>query len=197
MPRTVGSTRSDPGRMVSASADGIRGRTWACRWGVCKNQPSMFRIRISPTSTRASASPASDSSAGSSDQMRSSHAYATGLAAIVERMAARRHNSSLVWPLLAARGPLWVLMKALRLYSGAGSLRANQVAVVAPIWRIIRNDRESRSPTRSTDGPMRTRFHANRSFQATELLLQERTPREVEAAQPRAEEVKARPTFAN
>ena len=40
-------------------------------------------------------------------------------------------------------------------------------------------------------GVMRTRFHAEPIIQATELLLQERTPRDVAVARPRAEEVKA------
>jgi cyclic beta-1,2-glucan synthetase len=39
------------------------------------------------------------------------------------------------------------------------------------------------------DGTMRTRFHAEPMIQATELLLQERTPRDVAVARPRAEEV--------
>jgi cyclic beta-1,2-glucan synthetase len=39
------------------------------------------------------------------------------------------------------------------------------------------------------DGIMRTRFHAEPMIQATELLLQERTPRDVAVAHPRAEEV--------
>ena len=39
------------------------------------------------------------------------------------------------------------------------------------------------------DGVMRTRFHAEPMVQATELLLQERTPRDVAVAHPRAEEV--------
>ena len=38
---------------------------------------------------------------------------------------------------------------------------------------------------------MRARFHAEPIIQATELLLQERTPRDVAVAHPRAEEVKA------
>ena len=38
---------------------------------------------------------------------------------------------------------------------------------------------------------MRARFHAEPIIQATELLLQERTPRDVAVARPRAEEVKA------
>ena len=41
------------------------------------------------------------------------------------------------------------------------------------------------------DGAMRARFHAEPIIQATELLLQERTPRDVSVARPRAEEVKA------
>jgi len=41
------------------------------------------------------------------------------------------------------------------------------------------------------EGVMRARFHAEPSVQATELLLQERTPRGVAVARPRAEEVKA------
>ena len=42
-----------------------------------------------------------------------------------------------------------------------------------------------------SDGAMRARFHAEPIIQATELLLQERTPRDVALARPRAEEVKA------
>jgi cyclic beta-1,2-glucan synthetase len=40
-------------------------------------------------------------------------------------------------------------------------------------------------------GAMRTRFHADPIVQATELLLQERTPRDVAVARPRAEDVNA------
>ncbi|MGZ6251660.1 MAG: GH36-type glycosyl hydrolase domain-containing protein [Candidatus Binataceae bacterium] len=42
-----------------------------------------------------------------------------------------------------------------------------------------------------SEGVMRTRFHADPIIQATELLLQERTPRDVAVARPRAEDVKA------
>ncbi len=41
------------------------------------------------------------------------------------------------------------------------------------------------------EGAMRARFHAGPMVQATELLLQERTPRDVLVARPRAEEVAA------
>src|SRR3989337_3850218 len=40
-------------------------------------------------------------------------------------------------------------------------------------------------------GTMRARFHTEPIVQATELLLQERTPRDVAVARPRAEEVQA------
>jgi cyclic beta-1,2-glucan synthetase len=40
------------------------------------------------------------------------------------------------------------------------------------------------------DGAMRARFHSEPIIQATELLLQERTPRDVAVAHPRADEVK-------
>ncbi len=43
------------------------------------------------------------------------------------------------------------------------------------------------------DGSIRARFHADPRIRATELLLQERAPREVALAHPRAEEVKAAP----
>ena len=45
------------------------------------------------------------------------------------------------------------------------------------------------------DGKMRGRFHAEPSVQATELLLQERAPRDVSAVLPRAEEVKTAAPF--
>ena len=45
------------------------------------------------------------------------------------------------------------------------------------------------------DGIMRTRFHAEPMVQATELLLQERTPRDVAVAHPRAEEVGTSSSF--
>ena len=41
------------------------------------------------------------------------------------------------------------------------------------------------------DGAMRSRFHAEPIVRATELLLQERTPRDVPVTRPRTEEVAA------
>jgi cyclic beta-1,2-glucan synthetase len=46
-------------------------------------------------------------------------------------------------------------------------------------------------------GAMRARFHAEPMVQATELLLQERTPRDVAVAHPRAEEVRTTATVRN
>ncbi len=46
------------------------------------------------------------------------------------------------------------------------------------------------------DGRMRARFHAEPMIQATELLLQERVPRDVAVAHPRAEEVRVAATEA-
>jgi cyclic beta-1,2-glucan synthetase len=47
------------------------------------------------------------------------------------------------------------------------------------------------------DGKMRARFHSEPSIQATELLLQERAPRDVSAVLPRAEEVQAAAPLTN
>ena len=47
------------------------------------------------------------------------------------------------------------------------------------------------------DGKMRARFHAEPIVQATELLLQERTPRDVAVAHPRSEEVKTAATVSD
>jgi cyclic beta-1,2-glucan synthetase len=47
------------------------------------------------------------------------------------------------------------------------------------------------------DGEMRARFHAEPSIQATELLLQERAPRDVSVVRPRAQEVAAATPLAN
>ncbi len=50
---------------------------------------------------------------------------------------------------------------------------------------------------RCCDGRMRERFHSDVTVQATELLLQERTPRDVSVAHPRAEEVGTAARFAD
>ncbi len=47
------------------------------------------------------------------------------------------------------------------------------------------------------DGKMRARFHREPMIQASELLLQERMPRDVAVAHPRAEEVKTSPALAD
>ncbi len=47
------------------------------------------------------------------------------------------------------------------------------------------------------DGEMRARFHAEPSIQATELLLQERAPRDVSIVRPRAQDIAAATPLAN
>ena len=111
--------------------------------------------------------------------------YATGLAAMVDPQAA---VDNFVWlAALGARGRFG-FYEALdytrsRLPEGADMVivRAfmahHQGMTVVAIANVL------------FDGRMRARFHAEASVQATELLLQERTPRDVSVAHPRAEEV--------
>ena len=47
------------------------------------------------------------------------------------------------------------------------------------------------------DGAMRARFHAEPIIQATQLLLQERIPRDVLVAHPELTKLRPRPTSAN
>ena len=74
--------------------------------------------------------------------------------------------------------PLWLLRGA-RLHRHAAFPRTRPWPSCTPIWRITRECRSWRSPMFSTTGVMRARFHAEPRMQATELLLQERTPRDV------------------
>jgi cyclic beta-1,2-glucan synthetase len=111
--------------------------------------------------------------------------YATALAAMVDPQAATRNFVRLAE--MGARGR-YGFYEALdytpsRLPEGVGVtiVRAfmahHQGMTVVAIANVL------------FDGRMRARFHAESSVQATELLLQERTPRDVSVAHPRAEEV--------
>lgn len=112
--------------------------------------------------------------------------YATGLAAMVDPQAATLNFNRLA--AIGARGR-YGFYEALdytrsRLPQGAACVivRAfmahHQGMTIVAIANVL------------FDGRMRARFHAESSVQATELLLQERTPRDVSVAHPRAEEVK-------
>ncbi|HUP37231.1 MAG TPA: glucoamylase family protein [Candidatus Limnocylindria bacterium] len=113
--------------------------------------------------------------------------YATALAAMVDPAAAARNFSSLA--AVGARGP-YGFYEALdytraRVPEGAtlALVRAymahHQGMTLVALANVLR------------EGVMRARFHAEPMVQATDLLLQERAPRDVAVARPRLEEVDA------
>jgi len=115
--------------------------------------------------------------------------YATGLAAMVDPRAALRNYDR-----LAAMGALghYGFYEALdftptRLPEGQpvavvrNYMAHHQGMTIVAILNVLR------------DGSMRERFHREPMVQSSELLMQERTPRNVAVERPRAEEVKASP----
>ena len=119
--------------------------------------------------------------------------YATGLAAMIDGEAALANYKALTE--LGARGPFGfyeaIDFTASRVPEGAtlALVRAYMahhqgMSIVAIANALL-------------DGRMRERFHSDVSVQATELLLQERTPRDVSVAHPRAEEVGTAARFAD
>ncbi|MDP9013960.1 MAG: glycosyl transferase, partial [Pseudomonadota bacterium] len=112
--------------------------------------------------------------------------YATGLAAMVDPEGAMRNFERLA--AIGARGR-YGFHEALdytrsRLPDGA------QVAIVKAYMAHHQGMTIVAIANVLLDGKMRARFHGEPSIQATELLLQERAPRDVSAVHPRAEEVK-------
>ena len=113
--------------------------------------------------------------------------YATALAAMVDPEAAAQNFSR-----LRAAGGLgrFGCYEALD-YTPSRVPEGETVAIV----RAYMAHHQGMTLVAITDalhsGAMRTRFHADPIIQATELLLQERTPRGVAVTRPRAEEVKA------
>ena len=114
--------------------------------------------------------------------------YATALAAMVDPEAAARNFSRLARrrrprPITAGMKP-WTTRR-----------RAFPEGETVAIVRAYMAHHQGMTLVAIADalhgGAMRTRFHADPIIQATELLLQERTPRDVAVARPRAEEVKA------
>src|SRR3989475_1961513 len=113
--------------------------------------------------------------------------YATGLAAMIDPTAAVQNFRRLA---AAGASGAYGFYEALdytapRLPEGAqvAVVRAymahHQGMVVVAIANVVH------------DGAMRARFHAEPIVQATDLLLQERTPRDVAVARPRADEGQA------
>jgi cyclic beta-1,2-glucan glucanotransferase len=113
--------------------------------------------------------------------------YATALAAMIDPGAAAENLARLA--ALGVRGSYGyyeaIDYTATRLPEGrdAGIVRAymahHQGMSVVAIANVL------------SDGSMRTRFHAEPIVKAADLLLQERAPRDVAVARPRAEEVKS------
>jgi cyclic beta-1,2-glucan synthetase len=115
--------------------------------------------------------------------------YATGLAAMVDPHDAIKNFARLAE--LGAKGR-YGFYEALdftrsRLPEGAG------VAIVRNFMAHHQGMTIVAIANTLHDGRMRGRFHAEPMIQACELLLQERTPRDVAAAHPRAEEVRVAP----
>ncbi len=115
--------------------------------------------------------------------------YATALAAMVNPQAAARNLSR-----LAAAGGLgrYGWYEALD-YTPARLPEGEPVAIVRAYMAHHQGMTLVAIANALQDGAMRARFHAEPMIQATELLLQERMPRDVAVARPRAEEVNAAP----
>jgi cyclic beta-1,2-glucan synthetase len=112
--------------------------------------------------------------------------YATALAAMVDPGAAARN-----FVRLAAAGALgrYGFYEALD-YTPARLPEGKKVAMVRAFMAHHQGMSVIAIANALLDGRMRARFHAEPIVQATDLLLQERTPRDVAVAHPRAEEVK-------
>jgi cyclic beta-1,2-glucan synthetase len=111
--------------------------------------------------------------------------YATGLAAMIDGEAALENFSALAVAGARGRYGFYEAVDFTESRVPEGSSRAlvraymahhQGMSIVAIANALL-------------DGLVRERFHSDPSIQATELLLQERTPRDVSVAHPRAEEV--------
>jgi cyclic beta-1,2-glucan synthetase len=116
--------------------------------------------------------------------------YATALAAMVDPGAAARNFAR-----LGAVGALgrYGFYEALD-YTRARLPEGREVALVRAFMAHHQGMTVVAIANALLDGRMRARFHAEPSIQATDLLLQERTPRDVAVAHPRAEEVRTAAT---
>jgi cyclic beta-1,2-glucan synthetase len=113
--------------------------------------------------------------------------YATALAAMVDPMAAARNFGRLVK--VGARGP-YGFYEALD-YTPSRRPEGELVAIVRAYMAHHQGMTLVALANVLREGVMRERFHAEPMIQATELLLQERPPRDVAVARPHAEEVEA------
>ena len=113
--------------------------------------------------------------------------YATSLAAMVDPAGAV-HN--LVRLAEAGGRGAYGFYEALD-YTSSRLPEGKNVAVIRAYMAHHQGMNVVASANVLNDGVMQARFHAEPMVQATELLLQERTPRDVLVARPRAEEVSA------
>ena len=116
--------------------------------------------------------------------------YATALAAMVDPGAAARNFVRLA--AIGGRGR-YGFYEALD-YTRTRLPEGKDVAIVRAFMAHHQGMTVVAIANALLDGEMRARFHAEPMVQATELLLQERTPRDVAIAHPRAEEVKTAAT---
>ena len=113
--------------------------------------------------------------------------YATALAAMIDPAAAVQNFQRLRE---AGASGTYGLFEALD-YTGSRLPEGSRVAVVRTYMAHHQGMLLGALANVLHGGVMRARFHAEPIVQATELLLQERTPRDVAVARPRAEEVTA------
>ena len=111
--------------------------------------------------------------------------YATALAAMIVPHAAARNFARLA--AIGARGR-YGFYEALD-YTPSRLPEDTEVAIVRAFMAHHQGMTVVAIANALMNGKMRERFHAEPQVQATELLLQERTPRDVSVAHPRAEEV--------
>jgi cyclic beta-1,2-glucan synthetase len=113
--------------------------------------------------------------------------YATALATMIDPNAATRNFAQLGE---AGGGGTYGFYEALD-YTSERVPEGEKVAVVRAYMAHHQGMSLVAIANALNDGALRARFHAEPMVQATELLLQERTPRDVLVARPRAEEVSA------
>jgi cyclic beta-1,2-glucan synthetase len=113
--------------------------------------------------------------------------YATVLAAMIDPAAAARNFAKITKA--GGSGP-YGFYEALD-YTAKRLPEGKDVAIVRAFLAHHQGMSLAALDNVLNNGVMRTRFHAEPIVQATELLLQERTPRDVLVSRPRAEEVSA------
>ena len=113
--------------------------------------------------------------------------YATGLATMIDPAEAVENFRRLA---AAGASGAYGLYEALD-YTAPRLPEAGEVAVVRAYMAHHQGMIVVAIANALHGGMMRARFHAEPSVQATELLLQERTPRDVAVARPRTDEVQA------